>query len=397
MAWSTIPTLLPLDSWAKIMGVSPFEFNQIATGFPRPLTNQCQSVFFQYQWQRDFVSREEVAQAIDEAEHALAEQLGFWPAPKYIVDEHVAISRGHPLNPSTCGANAWGWWKGVSLKWGKWQSGGVFNRTLISATVAIVVTDEDGDGVDDLFTVTVATSVTDPDEIAIYFNTLDRNSAPIAETWRLRPIKVTISGGVATITGHPAQLVLPDLQTAFTADVLNVTTAANYATTVDVYRAFLDTTHSDSFPYQGVAVWDAAADCVGDCAVQVLPICQGEGRGGRIFAEYGNTTCWPYAWQADRLQVNYLAGYPLDDDGQMNRELARMVAYLATALLPTDKCGCERSNRILHHWRAKPNEGDSGRSFTQAEIDSNPFVERNGALWAWKRVQSWRETSAVMA
>jgi hypothetical protein len=390
-------TLLPLASWFKIMGISLFEGAQVGLGFPRPLTNQCQSVWYEYPWQKDFVSRYEVAQAVDEAESALAEQLGYWPAPKYIVDEHVSLSRGHPLNPSTCGANSWGWWKGVSLRWGQFRGGGAFNRTLISAGVAVVLSDNDGDGVDDLFTITVATSVTDPDEIAIYFNAVDRDSAPIAETWRLRPVTVSISGGSATITGHPSLLVLPDTQTAMTADVLNVTTAAIFATTVDIYRVFLDTTHSDSFPYQGVAVWDAAADCVGDCAVQVLPLCLGEGRGGRVFAEYGNTTCWPYAWQADRLQVNYLAGYPLDDDGQMNREMARLVAYLATALLPTDKCGCERSNRIIHHWRAKPNEGDAGRSFTQAEIDSNPFVERNGALWAWKRIQNLRETGAVLA
>ena len=390
-----INTLLPLYSWFKILGISPWEGAQIGEGLPLPSTGQCQSVFFEQPYHRDYLSRYEVQQAIDEAEHAIAEQLGFFPAPKYLFDEHVELGRGTPLLPSMCGVNAWGWWKGVSLKWGEWQSGGVFNRTLISAAVVVTMNDAYGDGVDESFTVTFATTVTDPDELALYFAAADRQGEAVSETWRIRPIKTTISAGTAPVTGHATLLVVPDLTTAMDAAVLDVNDPI-YITTVDAYRAYTDTTHSTSFPYQGTAIWDVPDDCTdADCSVQILPLCQGEGRGGRIYVDYGDPSGWPYSYQADSLRLNYRAGYPLDDNGQMNRELARMVAYLATALLPSDKCGCERSNRILHAWRAKPNEGDAGRNFTAAEIDSNPFVERVGAIWTWKRVMSWREMGAV--
>jgi len=85
-----------------------------------------------------------------------------------------------------------------------------------------------------------------------------------------------------------------------------------------------------------------------------------------------------------------VAGYPADAQGNMQDHLARIITYLSVALLPHEKCGCERSQRILQYWRSKPNENtdnDRGRAFTTEEINSNPFVERNGALWAWKRIR----------
>src|SRR4051812_34008049 len=53
MARATTETLLPLATWAKIMQLNPWEFEQIGTGFPQVNHAQCDHVFFQYSWQQD--------------------------------------------------------------------------------------------------------------------------------------------------------------------------------------------------------------------------------------------------------------------------------------------------------------------------------------------------------
>lgn len=395
MARADLVTLLPLDSWAAIMQISPFEFNQIGAGFPRNATNQCNSVWYQYSWQKDFISRSELAEAISAAESAIAEQLGYWPAPKQFIDEVAIINSGSPLKGAWSGFNSNGWWKRANLKWGYFQGGGLLNRTAIDTNVAVVLSDPDGDTINEQFTLTVATTETDPLKIGVYFDATERMNSSLNESWRIRPIKVSISGGTATITGHASLLVKPSLETVVNPLVLDVTDATIYVTAVEVWRVWRDDTFTTSAPYQGAAIWDNPDDCVGvGCTESILPICLAA-QGESVFASYGAPSTWPYRYQASRIKANYWAGFPLDSYGQMDRQHAQMVAYLATALLTGEKCGCERSNQILHEWRAKPNDGDSGRNFTQAELDDNPFVERKGALWAWRRVKALRMIGAV--
>src|SRR5689334_9771964 len=254
MGRASIPTLLPLDTWAKVMGVNPWEFNQIGTGFPVSNAAQCNHVWFQHSWQQDFLSREEIAKCIDMAEDMIAQELTFYPAPKYILNEVQQYPR--PYNRELyAGGRTWrGQQKSVELNWHKVQGGGTLARTLINAGTGVVLSDTDGDGINDTFTLTQATTATDPNEVALYFAVADRNNADVDETWRIRPVKVAIAGGTATVTGHSSLLVVPDLTFRTDAAVLDVTTSGNYVTTLDVYRLYTndDTTTSQ----QGNAIWE---------------------------------------------------------------------------------------------------------------------------------------------
>lgn len=410
MGRASTRTLLPLDTWAKILGINPWDFNQLTN--PETQAHQCRDTFYQHMWQEDYVSREEVGLAIAEAEAALAEYCGFWPAPQYIVDERLRYPRQYDSRVWGNGRTVRGYVKPVQTKWAKVISGGQLNRTAMdqsSATLAngrLVYSDSDGDGIDDTFTITITdaaggVSVTDPSEIAVYFTSTDRNGEAVGETWRIRPVKVTLSGGNAVIVGHKTLMVVPDLQTRINATALDYSAAASYVTGVEVYRTFIDTTDTSSNPYQGVAIWDVPPDCNdGDCSEQVLPLCLGpyDYDGGWTAPAFGLRSTWPYSWEPDRLAINYVAGVPADNQGNMNLHWARIVTYLSVALLPTEKCGCERSQRILAYWRSKPNENtenDRGRAFTMDEINTNPFVERNGALWAWKRIRFLQNLGGV--
>lgn len=387
MARASVPTLLPLDTWARLMGISPWEFNQIGEGFPVTNSQQCPYVWFQYQYQQNFLSREEVAEAIASAEQMIAQQLMYWPAPKGFTEK---IDYPRPANRSLWGMGGTprGQFKSVQLGWGKVQHAGVYKRELIGTT-SVARSDNDGDTVKEKFTAIIATTVTAIDEIAIYFKETDRNSETVDETWRIRPVKVAISGGNATITGHAALLVKPDLESAIDAESLDVTDDAIYVTEVEVYRFYIgdDTDLSE----QGIAIWEE--DCeLAPCEVTTNAVCISPriGEQGVVAVDYFlNEFC--HDWEPNRLQLNYIAGVPLVN-GTMDDTYARIVARLATALLPVDKCGCDRSQRILTYWRdVNPAEREGMRTSLVGDLDANPFGEKRGAWWAWHQVRELKQ------
>lgn len=399
MARARTYTLLPLDTFAAILGIDPWSFNQFT--YPGTKSAQCADVIYQEPWMKDHLSREEIAQAIADAEQMLADKLLYWPAPRYFVDEIVPYPRPHQRELYGYAGTARGEWKTVQLKNHRVISGGVFNRTFLANTTSITLSDPDGDGVDERFTAVVTVpSGTSANEIALYFTAADRNSDPIAETWRIRPIRVSVSGTTATIIGHSTLLVDPDLTLGVTAAALDAATAANYVTDLECYRVFTDTTATAALPYQGVAIWKDIPGCSADCTFSIKELCLGEHDNdqGTVFAAFGQPCDWPYAYrEPDRLEVNYVAGLALEN-GQMQPEMAKAVAYLATSLLANEKCGCDRSNRIMAYWRDAiltfEDNANKARGFSK-DYASNPFPATRGGQWSWQRVKDWRDVEGV--
>lgn len=393
MGFASTETLLPMDSWARIMQLNPWWFNQWGAGLPKPDTAQCPHVFYQFSWQQDFLAREEIAQTISMAENAIAQQLHYYPAPKYIVDEPVVYP--HRRDWRNTGYTNTGAPKGVHLVWKKVQGGGVLARTLIDDSVAVARTDPDGDGLAELFTVTVPTTVTDPNEIAIYYTETDRGGESVSETWRIRPVNVSIASGNATIKGNASMLAKPAEQLAYNASKLNVTTAAQYITEVAVYRVYRDDSYDTTAgtSKQGYAMWNNFGCDVPPCGAEYAPVCIGarDSELGFVSVDYGiGSECHAYA--PDRLSISYLAGEPLVN-GQMNRDLADAVAHLATAWFPVEKCGCERVERILAYWRETgPAPGEGLRdSLTGFGTTDNPFGPQRGARYAWNKIRELRK------
>lgn len=383
-------TLLSLFEWGALLGIDPWELAQFRS--PREHAAQCESVWMQHQWQQDYLSREEVAGAIAAAEAAIADELGYWPAPVYTT-ETVEYPRPAPH------------WLTVPkivlpLRWSKVHGGGVLARALIEPAAALVLSDEDGDGVNETFTVTVAMDVTDTSEIALYYTAADRNNAPLDETWRIRPVEVTVNGGLATIRGHAALLTKPALTFRVDAEALEPDDAANYVASAAVYRVYRDATATVDNPQQGVAIWDTPLNPCREapCEQSSRPVCLVD-----RLTERAQARITPVApsgcdhWRnPDSVRLHYLSGVPRVD-GRMERQMAEIVARLATAWLPVEKCGCERSHRIISYWRALINADDTTgepRPLTIEEVN-NPFGPRRGAVWAWQRVQALKHGQHV--
>lgn len=406
MSYIDADILLSLNEWATIMGIDLYELNQVTEGFPVGATNtqsaQCEHSFFQYSWQQDFLSRQEIAETIQKAEEAIAEETGFWPAPKYIINESVIYP--HPAERYLYGAGTdkrWQW-KTVQLRWQEIQGAGTLTATDLGAQ-AVVYSDADGDGVLDTFTVTIATAITDPTQLALFYISTDRMGEPVDYRWRIRPVRVSISGGMATFTGHRSLCVRPAVQNGYTAANLDVTAAGNFITSLQVYQLQLDQNATSADPAQGVAEWEPMpGDCpVPPCNVEVWPICLGmrNRRTGQVSIDYSlaGANQPTYNREPDRAVVNYVAGIARRPDGWMDRTWADIVAHLATAWLPVDKCGCDRSSKIIRWWRSYPTDGLEGsqRSITIKEVDDSPWDVRMGEIYAWKRIRNLRAGVSV--
>lgn len=384
MARSDIVTGLPLDQWAEIMGIGPWEFNQIGNGIDYHREAQCDTVFYQFSWQMKFINRREIAQSIARAENALAPLLNFFPYPKYFTDEIIPYKRTtwpHLPNYSTARAQ----WKPVKTKFQNLQALGTLKRTLILAADTYVSSDEDGDAVNDTFTLTVATTITDVNQLALYFAVVDRKA--LNETWRIRPLRITADGTTATFVGHLSQLVdpvnnlLPDPLSLDATDPI-------YVLTLDVYQVETDTSDIGTGVWAGhIGISDASA-AIGSSSI----IIDSE-------AGYCRPIVSPTLFRRspDHLLMNYRAGIPYDETGRMQEPFASMVTYLSCQYMPGKKCGCERSDQTFVFWASLPSDDASGgqRPISISEIDLNPLGQSRGAIYAFNQVKEYQEAGGV--
>lgn len=422
--------LLPLESFRAILGLHPAHFWGVAgTGTDALIADEsCSPIVREYAWQdTGAVGRHEIAEAIETAETRLREYLSYSVAPHYTTETIVWPA----------GFDPYGRWQSVQLRGGYVQAVGVESLSMIQLAAAVTYSDSDGDGIDDLFSVTVATTVTDVKEIAVYFAAADRFDGAdftddVGERWRVQPASITISGGNVTIKGSKWLLVKPIKYEGFTnvgANGLEPTTAANFVTTLDIYRRTTNADGTTAATSQAVIIWESeplTGYCCGDVnlstaysgspydpaavAQAVARVGIRDARTGIVTpaeASYDSTTGiwssldWTVCAWPDRVLVRYLAGYPLDTDGQMAQKWRMIVARLAAAELASPICGCADANRALSHWqfdlaRTGGAADEAYGAISSADLD-NPFGTRRGAVYAWKQVKHLRQLRGFLA
>ena len=382
MARSDIDTLLSLDQWASIMGFETWQFNQVGEGdglqFARD--KQCNSVWYQYSYQRQFLSRTEIGLAIAQAEAQLNKLLGYNVAPRHYPNDVIQYSSDLRLKQLDV-FQPRGDWKTVNVSSGYVQSVGAKSRTLIEADVTYTESDSDGDGVNDTWTATVTSTITDTASLEVYYSDTWRNA--LNDTWRVRPVTITADGATITITGHLSQLVNPELQESPNPSALTVATADAFMTTIDLYQISYDSADV------GTAIWDETALFTGATASvdsliithDKLPVLRPVIR-SRV----------AYRNAPDRVKLNYTAGIPLDN-GKVNQMVARITALLSVNYLPAQACGCARAEQILNFWSSTPTDNENGqRPMTTQEIDENPFEPTRAGLEAWRYVDLYRNS-----
>lgn len=423
-------TLLSLPRYARIMGINPVHFaGGVGTSF-FPASN-CSDIYPRYSWQdADHVGHDDLAQLIAEAETDIARELGYWPAPMWIDNEVLPYPRYYRsgfYRTSMKGARGQG--VSVDLEYGKFIQGGQRAVSLIgtatTAGLTLVFSDPDGDGYDELATITLPTTLS---------SSLQCHMKPYfageggAQEWEIRPVKsVSVVAGSVIITLDAWLLLDPDLLGVYPTDdawsPLNIETAGSYVASVDVYYEYNDFNASHGYMY-----WEAepqttilCTSCGGvgcqACALTTQSVCihvrnTDTGAVVPVPASYdSDQDLWiqdamSVKRDPDQVALNYYAGLqsnrylrgltcdPLDD------HFARAIAYLATARLERGPCGCEQfvnlANELRRDMTVTSYEGGPSR-FTPDSLLLNPFGAKVGEVKAYEMIRRYARTNLGVA
>lgn len=400
MARATTVTKLPIDSWAAIMGIHPMHFAGLYSDTYMPDTT-CGMTWMQYSWMNaDRISREEIAQAIKDAEDDIEALLGYHLLPDWIVKERLPITRPavrETFNMS--GRNVRGQRISVQTNRGHILSGGVRTKTGIE-TVAVVRSDTDGDGYAETVTATVSTSVEDADEIKVYHLGFSG-----ADDYEIRPIEVSIDtdADVATITFKSWQLIKPDLQENIKGVALDAEDATNYDTQIDVYRVYNDPSTQVQFLWENDLVYNTGC---GSCTACTLGTQYGcfHNRDARLGIIVPAPATWSASDQAfsvqnfstcrgpDQVRLWYYSGYRdmrlSRPKSEMAKEWQYAVAYLAAARLQKPSCGCDNVTTFIEHWQEMREFSSqaTGTYFQTPSQLTNPLGSTNGAKYAYEKI-----------
>ena len=416
--------LLSLENFRRVIAYHPWHFWQLADTEIIPVTSNCNTIVRQYAWQNtDAGGRVDILEAIEHAESSLAELLTFWPMPRY-----AEATRQYPqfLDRGiwkVSHADADGRWMDQKIpSEGFIQAMGPESLTLLGSQ-AVTLSDADGDSLDEIFTLAgVATTETDPDNIAVYFSSADRLD-DVLDNWRILPVEVTISGGSVVITGKSWQIVRNILYEGAASVSIDPTVAGNYAATLDVYVRKTNVVGITNDEAQALLIWETnpypnwaiccSSDSVSDSSTDPAAEAMGIARAGIRNSEMGivnfgrsdyNATTgiwsavnWGICRPPDRVTFRYYAGYPLVN-GDMAKKMQVAVARLAAAELTNKIAACDVSSREMHKWQfdlSRSNLPEEYAFFSQNDLE-NPLGTRRGHVYAWKFVKEFRNMPALV-
>lgn len=387
-------TLLPLDRAAEILQLDKLHFASMKSNY-YVINFDCDDVWLQFDYQNTGkVSRDALARAIRQAEDRVAQLLGYSLAPMWIENEpHELINKYKPdMYPSMF--NTYGNPRSVFTDWGYVIEGGVRATSVIELGATITYSDIDGDGYDETATVVVVTTVTDPEEICIFFP-----GKLAKDTWEIRPTDVTISGGNATIVYQRHQSPLPELWEKMDQDVsalmINADDDANFLTELDVYRVYNDPSTQLTFYGRGSKPGSLTSDTGAFTIVD-------ERRG---IVEYQSAT-WDDALlefkstgyancngDPFKLHLSYRAGlvnwdmdYP---HKQFDPTWENMLMYYALTLLDTEICGCSNFVENAKYKRTDLSKREGSTSYSISFDDlKNPLGTTMAGIDLWRYISS---------
>ena len=423
-------TLLSLSRYAEIMGINPMRFmgGDADTSSP-PLFPTVgltalgdRDIWFQYSWQdSNKISRNELARQIADTERDIMIRLGTWPAPVWVESENVRYDRYHrPEYTALRGYTPDGRFKSVKLRQNKFIVGGERALTFVG-TPAVVFSDEDTDGFNETITITQATALTDICELKVYYAGFSGDPR-----YEIRPIRSkSISGGNAIFVIDSWLLFDPERLSAYPGPVgptpLSVSAAANYVSTVDVYREYNDPENQCTFK------WDGAPQSCGSCSGAGCPQCSVVTQIGCFLAsdqtDLGYVRPAPASaysapnftvgWfctgrEPNWLTANYKCGIQEDPDGngcyEVPDDLAKAIAYMATARLSKPLCTTSENVSALEKWLREDlayysvgRGADVDIKFVTSDVMNNPLGTRRGEVEAWRVVRSRQKIGQMRA
>jgi hypothetical protein len=196
---------IPLDTWRRSVGYNPYHFWQQANSLV-PVTSACNTLIYQYAWQAlDQAGRDDIQQAINEAHENLRQWLFF-----RVGEQYVTKRLQYPLTQT----DQYQTWQGngrlriVNAGEGFIKAMGIPLYTPLEEDTPVTYSDEDGDGVDDTFTITgTVPAGLAYDRLIVAFSAADWLAEWGLEDAEIQPVKLTLNGVNLTVTGSSYLLV----------------------------------------------------------------------------------------------------------------------------------------------------------------------------------------------
>lgn len=400
--------ILPLESFREILGWHPFHFWGLADNKIVPVDSNCIGIISEHSYQSAYgVGRDQIRQAIETAERKIMDYLEYPIVPLYVtetLDWPTYFNRiSWRVNP--VGADD----KRVSvrLKYGKIQAVGVETYSEIGQPT-VVLQDLDNDGLNESWLISMHTGQTDAKKIVVAFLETERTSSPIdIRRWTIAPLNISIdiNTGTLIIKGKTWQIANPTKYEGFKRHYeLDPTDVSKLSMTLQLYARTIDMEGQNVDNGQGVLLWNTDRFSTSSDAASIGSVMA---RVGIVNSETGlvapaqatlnvDTGLWeegpcpPNYREPDQVIVRYVAGIPLDMNGEISYDLRVAVARMAMAELGRPACGCEDANKVLYHWQQDMSRG-GGRNTEQFQITqtelNNPFGKMRGHVWAWQRVK----------
>jgi len=360
-----VKTILPLETYARHMGMSPAHFwgcNANTLHYDTPSV-VCNEVWSEYGWQGDYmVGRHELSLEIQRAEKEVQEYLGHPIGPMYLREEHASnIYRHSPI------INQFP----LSLRNREVIGAGKRKKTLVEAGASVSFGDADGDSFSEEGTVVVTGFTFDPQKVRVYHPGTDIEVRPLSS------VTVDGPGTTATIKMKKWLLVKPDIYEYGISAAIELTDDSNFSVTVDVYLEELDSTETSCQMTWGMDPTSCAV--LPEPRVELGRAYVHSPQHGYAVASAASYDAGTQIWTAgtvpysdpDSTVVWYMAGARTDDykDGlsidPIHPYLAKAVTYLATARLPDFPCGCESVNKFYKYLTTDTArvEGSRGSAF----------------------------------
>jgi len=421
-------TCLPLLTYARIMGIHPAHFLGLAGGSIFPVTGQCSDVWWQHSWQaHDRVSREDLAYVIQEAEREIESVLGYSVCPTFHSKEMHRYPQHFRRDTFGNGRNTRGQYKSIKAKSGKFIEAGQRAVTLIgTATLGagtLALSDPDGDGFNELVTITLPASLSDACEIKAYPPDYSGQ-----EAWEIRPAKSkTITGGNVILQFDRWQIVKPDNYETFPTNedviALDPTDNTNFLTSIEVYREYTDFSQSSAeFSWTPDPSNFLNGYC-GSCSGTGCTACSNTTQTGCVHVRDVNlglvvpvpatydadSGTWSQStftecrepdtvkiwYKAGELSQTFLSGQSCNP---MEPFLAQAIAWMATARIERNFCGCGNTLNLVSWLREDLAKSDDAGSFnTDFDLLGNPFGTKRGEIMAWQKISNLTEMIAYGA
>ena len=412
-------THLPLDRFARVVSYSPILFNQVVVMHNELQRDvSCSDPVLQYSWQPrggGRPGREEIAQAIQQAEDMIYRVLKFSPSPRWFVDE-VNLQTAHRV----------GYWPNgtIGLRANNFYliEPGVERYTYLESA-AVLYADEDGDEYKETAGLVLNSThgITDLSEVSVFPPGINDPALEI------RPLRVEINRiDNKLLVFMPRHLLVRlELQERLDAAGVDGMDDTNFYPELDVYRHWNDPSESVEieWPCGGCGVCTACrTSTVTGCMrinnaknglIQIQPALYRPDDSGEYFDYIGGSSpvgSWDFlgcTWvQAPaRVKLKYRAGYV---DHRLRRklvemapELERAVSFLALSYLDRDWLTCEQIRNLQAHWRFDLARQESNPSMSVSHrLDPDllkcPFGTTRAALYAWRVIQPLMVGEAVL-